>query len=98
MMAKTKKKPPAKRKPRQQALPGLEQPRNEKIEGLIEKWHDAKSDWSSAGRAFSTSAQLLEAAMTQAGIECYEYDGKLVKYKAGKRKLVEVPVDGVSEE
>ncbi len=99
-MAKATKKKPAPKKPRakrppklkQQFLPTMEPPRNDKIEKLIDRWHEAKGGFKEAGTEFSGAATLLGAAMEEEGIDAYQYDGKIVRYERGKKKLKEEPV------
>jgi hypothetical protein len=88
MSAATATKPA--RKPRQKTLPRMGGRRNQKIEDLAEKFLTAREAWKDASRPFSTAKQLLEAAMDEARLESYEFDGKRISFKGKKKLVVEV--------
>lgn len=90
----------APKKLRQKALPKMGVTKNAKIEGLAEKFIEKREAWKDAGRPFGAAKQLLEAAMEEARLESYEFDGKRIRFKGGKKKLVveEIDKNGDGEE
>jgi hypothetical protein len=74
----TTNKPKSKRKPKQKELPTMEREAIPKLEKLADTYCDRRNDRMAKLEEEVASRTLLEAAMKEAGLKHYEYDGKTI--------------------
>ena len=67
------------RKAKQQHLPTMEPPSIRKIEQLADRYTDARDDRMAKLQEEIAAKDLLWAAMIEAGLKIYEYDGKTIE-------------------
>jgi len=75
-------------KKRQKPLPGMEQPKNAKIEKLADQFVTARDEWQALRRPMTTAQDKLYVAMQEAKIRAYELpDGSMCEIVTGKEKV-----------
>lgn len=77
-----------KRKPKQKHLPGLEPPSIPKIEKLADTYVERRNERMAMLESEIAAKDLLFAAMNEAGLKHYEYDGKIIDVVAVEKVKV----------
>lgn len=91
--------PKPRRRPKQKHLPGLEPPSIPKIEKLADTYVERRDERMAMLESEIAAKDLLFAAMKEAGLKHYEYDGKLIEVLATEKvKVKKKGGDDASEE
>lgn len=80
--------PKSRRKPKQKHLPGLEPPSIPKIEKLADTYVERRNERMAMLESEIAAKDLLFAAMNEAGLKHYEYDGKIIDVVAVEKVKV----------
>lgn len=75
------------KRPRQRDLPGMEQVKNRELEKLAEDFLDARDTWMEHRQPMIDAAERLDLKMKTLKLERYEFDGKEIYFKGGKKSV-----------
>lgn len=75
------------KRPRQRVFAGMEQVKSKELEKLAEDFLDARDTWMEHHQPMIDARDRLEQKMTALKLERYEFDGKEIYFKGGKKSV-----------